>query len=149
MKIRPYRPGDYDHIRHRPQDSYGEFAKTSIRLMCETKATLVAEHDGIPIALWGAVKLWTGVAYVWSIVSDEARGHGIELTKMVRNTLDEYCEANKIIRCESYVKAALKENVKWVQLLGFQYECTHKHASPTGGNIEIYVRFYHGWSKRW
>ena len=145
MIIRPFRPGDYEHIKHRPKDSFGDYAIASARLMCETQPTLVAEHDGIPVAIWGSVKLWRHVAYVWTIISDDARGHGVELTKNIRITLGEYCKAHKIIRCESYIKPEMIENVRWAKLLGFTYECTHHFASPTGGNIDIYVRFYHEW----
>ena len=144
MKVRPYRPGDYDHLRLRPQDSYGESAKAATRLMCEIGNTLVAEHDGIPIAIWGIVKLWKGVAHVWTAIGEDARGHGIVLTKTIEITLRDYCIANKIIRCEAYIKPEITENVKWAKLLGFEYECTHCHSSPTGGDLDIYARFYHG-----
>lgn len=144
MKVRPYRVGDYEHLTHRPRDTYGEYAGRNTKLMCEQGNTLVVEHDGIPVAIIGIHKLWTGVAHAWTVISDEARGNGIALTKMIATALDEYCAAHKIRRCEAMVKANVEENIRWLKLIGFNYECTHFNASPTGGNLHVYTRFYYG-----
>ena len=140
MRIRPYREGDIEHIIRRPHDDYGPESFEHTKQVCENNITYTFEHDSIPVAIFGVQLVWTGVAHVWTVISDGARGHGIELTKLVLRLIDDYTEANDIRRLEALIKTDTPENIKWVKLLGFEYECTHFGASPEGGNLEMYVR---------
>ena len=144
MKLRVYREGDLEHISRRPQDDFGDMALEGVRYLCENGNSYVFEHDGIPVALFGTTILWEGVAQVWTIISDHVRGKGLQLTKTIKEMLDGYCKAHHVKRCETVVKSNVEENVKWMKLFGFEYECTHKQASPEGGDLDIYVKFYSG-----
>ena len=144
MKIRPYRPGDIEHMLHRTRDDFGNESLHGTRFLCEQGNTYVGEVDGVPVALWGTQIIWKGVVHVWTLITDDARGHGLSLTKTIKRMLDEFCIANNIVRCESVVKSDIEENIRWLKTLGFEYEATQKHASPQGGDLDIFVRFYHG-----
>ena len=142
MKLRLYRDGDLHHVLRRAQDDeYGDGQERTTKQRCEKGNTFVIEHDGIPVGIIGIEKIWSGVAKAWTLLSDQV-GIGVELTKMVRGVLGEYCEANEIRRCEAAVKSELLGNGKWLVLIGFQYECTHREAAPDGGDLDVYVRFY-------
>ena len=143
MRLRPYRNNDLQHIlRKAHDDKYGEIGEAATLELCTGGNTLVFEHDGIPVAILGIRKLWPGVAAIWSIISNQIRGHGLELTRASIAILNDYAKAQEIRRYEAAVKSDIEENGKWLTLLGFKYECTHNQAALDGSDLDIYVRFY-------
>ena len=144
VKLRPYRPGDLDVIQRRPQDYSCDEMDEQTKLLGEIDVSFTIEVDGVPVALFGVQKLWTGVAHAWSIISDDVRGHGLTLTKTCHKMIDDYAEANGIWRVQVTVQSDLTENKRWVEAMGFAYESTQKCASPDGKDLDTFVRFYHG-----
>ena len=149
MKVRAYRPGDFDHLVGRERDSFGEDAYQHTKLLCENEITFTFENDGIPVAIVGCQIVQSsngnkpnGTAQCWTLIGDEVRGNGLKLTKIVRAMIDDFASANKIGRMQAVIKTEIEENVKWIKLLGFKFESNLLKAGPGGTDLAMYVRFY-------
>ncbi len=162
MNIRPYRPGDFEHILRRDRDDFGPESFENTKLMCENEITFTYEHEGIPVAIVGCQIIQhhvgvvcttpnlgssrsgspNGTAQCWTIISDEARGKGIKLTKTVKSMIDDFARSHNIGRLQATVKPEIRENIRWIELLGFRFESTLFRAGPGGSDLAMYVRFY-------
>jgi hypothetical protein len=150
MKIRPYRIGDLDHIVQRPRDDFGDDQFENIKAICEKNVTFTFEHDGIPVAVCGCEIIQrgktfypsSGSAQCWSIVSDDARGKGLDLTKAIRGMINDFAKSNNIGRMQAIIKPQVHENIRWIELLGFRFESTMVKAGPEGIDLAMYVRIY-------
>ena len=142
MRVRPYRQGDLEHLIRRPHDDYGPESWENTKLMCDEHPTYTFEHDGIPVAVIGLQLLWTGTAHAWTVISDQVRGNGITLTKLTKELLEGHAKALKVWRVQAYVKEDVKENTKWIELLGFKRESVMYRGSPEGTNLLLYVRYF-------
>ena len=100
--------------------------------------------NGKPIALVSCSKLWEGVGQIWALVTNDVRKHGLLFTKACRELIEIGCYREGYRRCHCIVDAEQPENVKWVTLLGFEYEFTMKKASPVGNDLLGYVKWING-----
>ena len=150
MKIRPYREGDLESITRRSRDDFGPDDFENTKEMCERDITFTFEIDGVPVAVCGCTMIQkgvkrftpTGTAQCWTVISDQVRGHGVELTKKIRHMIDDYCKAHDVGRMQTYIRPSISENARWIELLGFRFESTLFRAGPDGNDLAMYVRFY-------
>lgn len=103
--------------------------------------TFTFVEDGVPIAIVGANPLWTGVAQVWSIMSPAVKRHGVFITKAIREILRIGAKVYQIRRYHGIVHASIQENIRWFQLLEFEYEYTMYKAAPDESDIYGFVRW--------
>lgn len=95
--------------------------------------------DDKAIAFGGVVKLWDGVAEIWSILSPEA----IEEIKPIHRKaieLIESCFNNGIVRMQTTVLEGFFEGYRWVEHLGFHQEGRMAKYGPDGQNYIRYAR---------
>ena len=139
-----------EHIIRRPRDDFGDDQFENTRAICEKNVTFTFEHDGIPVAVCGCEVLQRGVTFhplsgsaqCWSIISDDVRGNGLGLTKAIRNMIDDFAKSNNIGRMQAVIKPQIRENIRWIELLGFTFESTMVKAGPDGTDLAMYVRIY-------
>ena len=150
MRVRPYRTGDLDHITRRSRDDLGDDQFENTKAICEKNVTFTFEHDGIPVAICGCEVIQrgnlnypcSGSAQCWSVISDDARGNGLGLTKAIKKMIDDFAHSNNIGSMQAVVKPQIQENIRWIELLGFYFESTMVKAGPDGVDLAMYVRIY-------
>lgn len=140
MIVRGYREQDFIDIKLKPTTdiTVEQLAKLAVGA-AHCFSCFTFEQNGRPVAIVGAHRMWDGVAQVWSIVSDEVRGHGLELTKTIKDLLKIVFDTHGIRRGNILVDSSIRENIRWAELLGFKYEFTMEKASPQGKDILGYV----------
>ena len=136
MNVRPYQPGDIGDGFQRPRDLVRPLNHV---LMAHGSFVRSIEVDDTVIAVVGMQVRWPGVADVWAVVSDDARGHGIQLTRAVRRLLAQFASELGLWRVSTLVKTGVEENQRWIEALGFVYEGTEVAAGPDGRDLLRYV----------
>ena len=135
-EVRHFRPGDVHDGMHRPRDvvqsvhallvAHGSFMRT-------------LEVDDQVIAVFGMKVRWAGVADVWAVVGEDARGHGLWLTRQARQLLDQFTQELALWRVGALVREDVVENRRWLEALGFEFEGVERHAGPRGEHLARYV----------
>lgn len=124
---------DRDNM-HSDIDGYRHLA--AISSVCQT----LQVQGSLEVAgIVGLNKLWDGVAQVWLLTSDVARGHGVSYTKECKRLMDFHSSRLGIHRVHIVVDAGIQENLRWAKVLGFEYESTMRHAAPDGGDMLVMV----------
>ena len=141
MNVRPYQPGDIGENFHRPRDLVRPLNNV---LMAHGSFVRSIEVDEGVIAVVGMQIRWPGVADVWAVVSDDARGHGLQLTRAVKHLLKQFATELGLWRVSTLVKAGVEENQRWIEALGFVYESTEVAAGPDGRDLLRYVTWTTG-----
>ena len=92
-----------------------------------------------PIAAYGLVSLWEGVATIWAILSDEATDtYPIAMTRRVKFMLEELIEGMELVRVEAQARVDHPEAREWLEMLGFSVECTMEAWGP-GDHADYYL----------
>lgn len=140
IKIRSYKISDIENFVEREKDKFPGGILGTIEGVAANSITWSILHNDTVVAFLGVQILWVGVAQVWAITSDEARGHGLGLAKAAKQGLAWVKESYDIRRFNTTMKDD-DENLKWIKMLGFEREYTMKHAAPEGGHLYGYVKF--------
>lgn len=86
-------------------------------LVFELKTT-----TGRPVAAFGAIPLWPGVAEVFLFGSDEIQAHKVAVCKSVRICLEGVALELDLHRAHTTVDAKSRRNVSFAMSLGFEVE---------------------------
>lgn len=86
--------------------------------------SITAIVNNIPVAVFGAVFLWKGVAEAWSLFSEESRRYPIAMTKGANAFFDSCQILFSLHRIQITVKCSDKRAVSWAKHLGFVEEGT-------------------------
>lgn len=79
----------------------------------------------VPIAAYGIVSMWEGVATVWALLSDEATDtYPVALTRRVREMLDEMIDSMEIVRVQAEARVDHPAARNWLEGFGFEVEGT-------------------------
>lgn len=111
-------------------------------LISASCAVRVIESAAGTMAMFGIVNVMPGVGHVWGTVSMDAAGHGLSLTKAMKQAIrDMHSEArtNKIHRLQTYVDPSCADDVRWIESLGFQVESVMYGGRPDGGDFLVYT----------
>ena len=139
LQVRYYQDGDVVGDMYRPGDQlcslndiivrHGTFART-------------VTYEGTIVAAFGCVMRYPGVADAWAVVSDDARGHGLSLTRLVRRQMHDWIKQLYVWRVTAGVVDGERslEYARWAELLGFEFESVEACAGPHGEDI---------WRYRW
>lgn len=96
-------------------DEYGE-ERVRKAAICHT---IVVGDE--PIAIFGgSPPTGVGLMYVWAVVTDGARGHGLALFREARRMMKDWHERPGVRRLFSWAPELAHENIKWMELLGFK-----------------------------
>ena len=138
MNVRDYRDGDI--IRHRSGDNLLDGMNEVLRN--HSVHTKVIEMDGEVVAMFGLAMRWQGVADVWAVVTDGARGHGCQLTREARKLVDRYAFELGLWRMSALVHEGVPEYQRWICLLGFEPEGREHMGAPDGADFIRYTRLW-------
>lgn len=139
LTVRYYQDGDIVEETYREGDRvsssndlivrHGTFART-------------VTHDGVVLGAFGCVMRYPGVADAWAVISDDARGHGLALTRLIRRQMHDWIRQLYVWRVTACVIDGERssEYARWVELLGFEFESVETHAGPHGEDV---------WRYRW
>lgn len=92
------------------------------------------------LAVVGIAPQWKGVGTVWTLLSDEARGHGVALTRGMLRYLAMLHREWNYWRLQATVEAGDEAARLWIIQLGFQYEGTMVAYGPDLKNHDLYAR---------
>jgi hypothetical protein len=137
-------------VEHAMDISAGEFAGYSAQRIVGVKELLESQAQygfaftcffyGKPVACFGCVPLWKGVAEMWSVIGDVARTRPIAMTK-IGITLADIAEiAMGLHRLQITVKTSDARAISWAKAIGFISECTMKQYSEDKQDYDLMVR---------
>jgi hypothetical protein len=96
-------------------------------------------EDKKVIAIAGMNLLWTGVAQIWALTSDDLRGSGIAFIKEAKRLIDQAAIDFLVRRYHVIINSGIEENARFARLFGFEKEFTMRHAAPDGTDIDGFV----------
>jgi len=141
-----YIPMVPSHLHHmRITEDQLPFAKAvSMDAMLEMQARLglavTALVYGKPVAMFGCIMLWTGVAEMWSIISDDARRYPKQLTIVAKSFSDIVAQSLSLHRLQLTVRSDEPRALRWAEYLGFEIEGLMKKYSPDSVDTYILAR---------
>ena len=139
IRMRLYRPGDMARIQMRDTDDHVINQGLQDDLVLDGYA-LTMHIDGEPVSAFGGVQSSIGLCDIWMITSDKARGHGKMLVKYCLLLIKRVQELESIRRFHCMINSDREENIRFIELLGFERESTMKKAAPDGGDMYMYSR---------
>ena len=75
-----------------------------------------------PVAMFGCILMWHGVAELWAVLSKDALKKPVALSKCAI-TFADICEISlKLHRLQIHVKSSNERAIKWGEFLGFEIE---------------------------
>ncbi|MFQ5472449.1 MAG: hypothetical protein ACE5FA_06150 [Dehalococcoidia bacterium] len=116
---------------------------TQIREVLRQQSRAWIDEHGEPLACVGIWPMWPGVGTVWTILSEAALEHGIQLSLGVRRFLREVDESESYWRLQATIEHGNVEARSWILWLGFVYEGTMRAYGPTGHTHDLYARVRH------
>lgn len=106
----------------RPQDCvpYNEDSFALVRSAMDS--VLFMERGGPPMMIAGisAIPGAPDIGHVWAVATDVARGSGVGLTKVARQTLKKWMERFNLTAVMSYTLLDSVENRRWMGMLDFE-----------------------------
>lgn len=93
-----------------------------------------------PVAIFGCIMLWPGVAEMWSIISDDARRYPKQLTVVAKAFSDIAVQSLSLHRLQITVRYDDPRALRWAKYLGFEPEGLMMKYSPDGMDTYILSR---------
>jgi hypothetical protein len=103
--------------------------------------TVTCFHNGEPVAMFGFVPIWKGLAEAWFVVDDEARKYPIAMTKYGKCVQDIAMISMGLHRLQITVRNSDKRAKDWAYAIGFQKECLMSRYGPDGSDYLLMARF--------
>ena len=135
FEMRQFQQGDLDSITYREGDDYSSDLD---KYAANGDATTFLVN-GQPIAALGCVLDYPGVAMAWALISEDARGHGVALTKATREVVEEWIDLYGLHRLHCLVTPGKEEYIRWIEAIGFEKESLMKHVTPDKQDMFLYV----------
>ncbi len=146
LDIERYRSGDLQWVNPKAGEITGDVRNITHLLHNSYSFTILKNNK--PIAIICCSMMWDGFANLIALISDEVRGHGVELTKVCRDLLEVGHLQKNIRQYHAITDMLAEENMKWLELLGFEWTYTLPQASPTSTDIEGFIWRNNGRLKR-
>ena len=116
----------------------------SLEVMIEAQAqmghAITALLHGRPVACFGAVDIWDGVAEMWLLIEERGRKYGKTLTRAAIGYRDFIVISKNLHRLQITVRCEDSRAAKWGQAIGFEIESTMKAYGPTGSDYYLMRR---------
>ena len=93
------------------------------------------------LAVFGLVVRWEGVGESWAVMTEDAPGHGLAITKAAKLFIRGAHEVLGIRRIGCIVRYDELEHRKWVTLLGYEPEFFLRSYAEDGGDVMGYVKW--------
>lgn len=118
--------------------------KTMLEVQAKYGFSITCFYNKEPIACFGCIPLWNGVAEIWSVIGDKARRYPIAMTKSAIAFAD-ICEIYfSLHRLQITVKTSDKRASSWARAIGFISEVTMKQYSADREDYNLMVRIKNG-----
>lgn len=137
-------------VEHAMNIANGEFDGYSAKRAIGIKALLESQSRygfaftcflyGEPVACFGCVPLWSGVAEMWSVIGDVARTKPIAMTKIGIALADMAGIAMGLHRLQITVKTSDTRAISWARAIGFISESIMKEYSEDKFDYNLMVR---------
>lgn len=139
MIVKPWKKGDTHRLSLQQNQIFHKEAlneETDFSDLAEQGLALTFERDGEVMMIAGLVPQWTNRAIAWTLISQNAGKHFIELHRYV----DEFLENSNFDRVESMVDVGFEAGHRWMKMLGFEVEGYMRKYRPDGGDMVLYAR---------
>lgn len=139
MIVRPWELGDTHKLTLQSSQEYlVQIGSVDFDLTPISEAGLawVAEIEGQIIAIAGLMPEWENRATAWAYISKDAGRHFVRIHKAVSRFL----EQSDYRRIEATIDVGFDAGVKWIEMLGFEYEGYLRAYRPDGADMLLYAR---------
>lgn len=127
-----------------PQQLEARARGVPLETMLEAQArmghAITALLHGRPVACFGAVDVWNGVAEMWLLIEERGRNYGKTLTRAAIGYRDFLVISKNLHRLQIIVRCDDSRAAKWGQAIGFEIESTMKAYGPTGSDYYLMRR---------
>jgi hypothetical protein len=120
--------------------SKGIDLQTMIEAQAKLGQAITVYLHGRPVACFGNVELWPGVAELWSLIEDRARKYALTLTKVGKIYVDYVALSRNAHRLQITVRSGDIRAVRWAGALGFEQECLMKRYGPDQSDFYLFSR---------
>ena len=139
MIVRPWQLGDTERLLLQPAQEYmrsfREFGADFTELSNDGLAW-TAEDDGEILGIAGLIVQWENRATAWALVSAGAGKRFVRIHAAVKRFLD----VAPFRRIEASVDVGFIEGMRWMEMLGFEYEGLMVAYRPDGADMLLYAR---------
>lgn len=139
LEIRPVQDGDMAYVRANP---FQEAVKNYPELPIPAN-TYTGVLDGEIVAVGGIKMFFPGVGEVWLIMTKYSRKDGIfgrMAYRALKKKLDELIEDLKLRRCEAQARADFPIAIRFIEALGFKFNCERENWFPDGTSALLYCK---------
>lgn len=95
---------------------------------------------GSPIAAFGLVRMWPGVAEAWMLTDEAIKRHGLPLTRAARKFFACAEQSERLHRLQITCDVRFFGAVEWAQVVGFRVEARLHRYGPDGTDHVMLVR---------
>jgi len=114
--------------------------KNIIQAQAMAGTAITAYLHGRPVACFGFLPLWTGVAEMWLLIEERGRKYGKSLTRAAMTVRDFAVLSNNLHRLQITVRCGDIRAVKWAQAIGFDQEAVLRKYGPDKSDFYIFAR---------
>jgi ribosomal protein S18 acetylase RimI-like enzyme len=114
--------------------------KKLIAIQAENGVAITAYLHGKPVACFGFLVMWTGVAEMWLLIEERGRQFGKSLTRAAMIVRDCAVLSNNLHRLQITVRCSDTRAVKWAKVLGFDQEAVLRRYGPDQTDFYIFAR---------
>lgn len=136
MKMIPFEHWHFQHLDLQEAQKDVELTHEYAGDLLDAGPCYTFSHGPVIMACAGVQEVWPGRVVGWALVSRFAANHMVGLTRAVRQWID----AQDYRRFELTVPHGWEPGAKWARLLGFEHEATLRSFSPSGRDMDQFVR---------
>lgn len=131
MDIRPADQVFFKHIDNFAQvlDGYSHLGHS-----------FVAVHKGKPLAIFGVIKLWEGVAEAWLLTDNKLHTIAHPFHRVTKLMFDIFMSELNLFRLQVTVHSSNLQAIKWIETLYFKKEGRLRCYGPDKKDFYIYSR---------
>jgi len=126
--------------KHTEAVSKGVDIKTMLEMQSKMGTAITAYLHGRPVACFGYVKLWDGVAEMWLLIEERGREFGKTLTRGAIAFRDYAVITENLHRLQITVRCDDIRAVKWAKVIGFLPECVMHQYGPDKASFYLFAR---------
>ena len=120
--------------------SKGVDVQGMLELQSKLGTAITAYLHGRPVACFGYVKLWEGVAEMWLLIEERGRQFGKSLTRGAIGFRDYAVITENLHRLQITVRCGDIRAVAWAQAIGFKQECRMPGYGPDRSDFYLFSR---------
>lgn len=106
--------------------------------------TVIDDESRRVFAILNGIQLHSKCMEVCTVISQDAKDRPFEFFRHIKDRLDFYSKELNLKRIQTTIRSGRPHLVKWIKMLGFEYEATLQHFGADGDDYLIYVRFANG-----